>query len=579
MLRVRGLTMDDAHLFRREDQSEHEIFQLLDIVELVLGKTFGLSYRLDLATRPDKKLGSDATWSQAERALEQALKHRGATYRIDQGGGAFYGPKIDIKFNDAIGREWQGATIQLDFEQPERFKLEYTGEDNRPHRPVMIHRAIYGTLERFVGFLIEHFAGAFPLWLAPEQVRVLPISDAQAPAARALHERLRAAGIRSHLDERNETLNYRIRDGELQKVPYMAVVGQREADAGSAAVRGRGEGKKQGGVGQAPGRQAAIHGGLPGTVPALTINKVCGSGLKAVMLAAQAIRAGDEQCVVAGGMESMSNAPHYVYGMRGGIKAGDSQLVDGMIHDGLWDSFSDAHMGALAEYTAKKAGVSREDQDRFALASHQKTVAAMEACRFKAETVPVEIPGKKGPTLIEKDESPRKDSSLEALAALKPSFEKDGTVTPGNAPGLNDGASALVVTSLAFAKAHGVKPLAGITAYASAGGEPRDLFFAPIVAVQNLMAKAKMKIGDYDLIEANEAFAVQAIADGRALGWDWDRVNVNGGAIALGHPIGASGARILTTLLFALKDRKQTTGLATLCLGGGNAVALSVEML
>ena len=245
MLRVRGLTMDDAHIFLREDQIEQEIFQLLDIVELVFGKTFGLSYRLDLATRPDKKLGTDATWDQAERALEQALKHRGATYRIDQGGGAFYGPKIDIKFNDAIGREWQGATIQLDFEQPERFQLEYTGEDNKPHRPVMIHRAIYGTLERFVGFLIEHFAGAFPLWLAPEQVRVLPISDAQAPGARALHERLRAAGIRSHLDERNETLNYRIRDAELQKVPYMAVVGQREVDSGSAAVRGRGEGKKQ----------------------------------------------------------------------------------------------------------------------------------------------------------------------------------------------------------------------------------------------------------------------------------------------------------------------------------------------
>jgi len=245
MLRVRGLSMDDAHLFLREDQIEQEIFQLLDIVELVLGKTFGLSYRLDLATRPEKKLGSDATWDQAERALEQALKHRGATYRLDQGGGAFYGPKIDIKFNDAIGREWQGATIQLDFEQPERFKLEYTGEDNRPHRPVMIHRAIYGTLERFVGFLIEHFAGAFPLWLAPEQVRVLPISAAQAPAARALHDRLRAAGIRSSVDERSDTLNYRIRDAELHKVPYMAVVGQREADAGTAAVRARGAGQKQ----------------------------------------------------------------------------------------------------------------------------------------------------------------------------------------------------------------------------------------------------------------------------------------------------------------------------------------------
>src|SRR6267378_2745242 len=245
MLRVRGLTMDDAHIFLREDQIEQEIFQLLDIVELVFGKTFGLSYRLDLATRPEKKLGSDDLWTAAERALEQALKHRGATYRLDQGGGAFYGPKIDIKFNDAIGREWQGATIQLDFEQPERFGLEYAGEDNKPHRPVMIHRAIFGTLERFVGFLIEHFAGAFPLWLSPEQVRVLPISDAQIPAARAVHQQLAAAGVRTHVDERNETLNYKIRDGETHKVPYMAVVGQREADARTVAVRLRGEGKKQ----------------------------------------------------------------------------------------------------------------------------------------------------------------------------------------------------------------------------------------------------------------------------------------------------------------------------------------------
>src|SRR5688572_15213551 len=335
----------------------------------------------------------------------------------------------------------------------------------------------------------------------------------------------------------------------------------------------------QGGVGQAPARQAAIHAGLPGAIPSVTVNKVCGSGLKAVMLAAQAIKAGDEQCVVAGGMESMSNAAHYVHGMRSGIKAGNTRLVDGMIHDGLWDSFNDTHMGNLAEYTAKKAGVSRAEQDEFALASHQKAVAAMAACRFKAETVAVEIPGKKGPTVIDKDECPRAETSLEALAALKPTFEKDGTVTPGNAPGLNDGASALVVTSLAFAKAHGLKPLARVTAYATGGGEPRDLFFAPIVAVQNLLAKAKTTIADYDLIEANEAFAVQAIADGRALGWDWNRVNVNGGAIALGHPIGASGARVLTTLLYALRDRDRTTGLATLCLGGGNAVALSVEVM
>ena len=335
----------------------------------------------------------------------------------------------------------------------------------------------------------------------------------------------------------------------------------------------------QGGEGQAPARQAAIHSGLAGVIPAMTINKVCGSGLKAVMLAAQAIKAQDAGCIVAGGMESMSNAPHYVYGMRGGIKAGDTSLVDGMIRDGLWDSFSNQHMGNLAEYTARKAGVSRADQDAFALQSHQKAVAAMQACRFKAETLPVEIAGKKGAVVIEKDESPRADTTLAALAALKPSFEKDGSVTAGNAPGLNDGASALVVASLAFAKAHGLKPLARVTAYATGGGEPKDLFFAPIFAVQNLMQKAGTKIGDYDLIEANEAFAVQALADGRALGWDWDRVNVNGGAIAIGHPIGASGARVLTTLLYALQEKKKRTGLATLCLGGGNAVALSVEMM
>src|SRR5213595_159136 len=245
MLRVRGLSMDDAHIFLREDQIEEEIFNLLDIVELVMGKTFGLAYRLDLATRPDKKLGTDAMWEVAEKALESALKRRGLTYRMDVGGGAFYGPKIDIKFNDAIGREWQGATIQLDYELPERFQLEYTGADNKPHRTIMMHRAIFGTLERFTGFLIVYFAGAFPLWLSPTQVRVLPIADAQLDAARAVHETLRTAGIRSHLDERSETLNYKIRDAETHKVPYMAVVGQREAEAKSVAVRGRGAGNKQ----------------------------------------------------------------------------------------------------------------------------------------------------------------------------------------------------------------------------------------------------------------------------------------------------------------------------------------------
>jgi acetyl-CoA C-acetyltransferase len=237
-------------------------------------------------------------------------------------------------------------------------------------------------------------------------------------------------------------------------------------------------------------------------------------------------------------------------------------------------------MGEYAEYTADKAGVNREDQDAFALDSHRKAIAAQAAGKFTAEMLPVQVPGRAGPVTVSADESPRKDTSAESLAKLKPAFRKDGgTVTAGNAPGLNDGASALVVASLAFAKAHGLNPMARVTAYATGGGEPRDLFFAPVVAVRSLMQKAGTTIADYDLIEANEAFAVQAIADGRELGWDWDRVNVHGGAVALGHPIGASGARVLTTLLYALEDRGGTTGLATLCLGGGNAVALSVERL
>jgi acetyl-CoA C-acetyltransferase len=255
-------------------------------------------------------------------------------------------------------------------------------------------------------------------------------------------------------------------------------------------------------------------------------------------------------------------------------------MVDGMIHDGLWDSFGCCHMGEYAEYTADKAGVSRADQDAFAYDSHRKAVAAIEAGKFKAEILPVSVPGKGSATTVATDESPRKDTSADTLAKLKPAFRKDGgTVTAGNAPGLNDGASALVIASLAFARAHGLEPLARITGSATGGGEPRDLFFAPVQAVRTLMGKAGTRIGDYDLIEANEAFAVQAIADGRELGWDWDRVNVHGGAVALGHPIGASGARVLTTLLYALKDRGAATGLATLCLGGGNAVALSVERL
>jgi acetyl-CoA C-acetyltransferase len=341
----------------------------------------------------------------------------------------------------------------------------------------------------------------------------------------------------------------------------------------------------QGGVGQAPARQAAIRGGLPPTVSAVTINKVCGSGLKAVMLAAQAIKAGDAHVIVAGGQESMSNAPHYLYGMRAGVKFGDQTLVDGVIRDGLWCSFCDVHMGGHAEYTAKKASVSRQMQDAFAVRSHQKAVAAIDAGKFREEIAPVQIPGKKGATVVDTDEGPRRDTTLETLGKLRPAFASNGsrpedlTVTAGNASSMNDGASALVVTSEEYARAHGLTMMARITAYSTGAVEPRDLFFAPIEAVKRLMGRSGTRISDYDLIEANEAFAVQAIADGTALAWDWDRVNVHGGAIALGHPIGASGARVLTTLLYAMRDREEETGLATLCLGGGDAVALSVERL
>jgi acetyl-CoA C-acetyltransferase len=317
----------------------------------------------------------------------------------------------------------------------------------------------------------------------------------------------------------------------------------------------------------------------------MTVNKVCGSGLKAVMLAAQAIRAGDLQVAVAGGMESMSNAPHYIYGMRAGVKLGDQTLVDGMIKDGLWCSFCDVHMGGHAEYTASKAEITRERQDEFAAESHRKAIAAMDAGKFKAEIVPVQIPGKKGATIVDADEGPRKDTTVDTLGKLRPAFPDpnrpgaDLTVTAGNASTLNDGAAATVVTSEAYAQAHGLKVLARIDAYATGATEPQDLFFAPVTAVRNLMQKEGASIGDYGLIEANEAFASQALADGDALGWDWNRVNVNGGAIALGHPIGASGARVLTTLLHAMAERGVERGLATLCLGGGDAVAMSVSRI
>ncbi len=335
----------------------------------------------------------------------------------------------------------------------------------------------------------------------------------------------------------------------------------------------------QAGVGQNPARQAAHWGGIPDEVGSFTVNKVCGSGLKAVMLAAQAIRAGDHDVLVAGGMESMSNAPYLLPQARTGYRLGDGTLVDAMVHDGLWDVYNDFHMGMAAELIADKFNVSREDQDEFALGSQMKAVKAIREGKFKNEILPVEIAQRKGPALVvDTDEGPRADTTLEKLAALKPAFKKDGSVTAGNAPSVNDGASALVVMSEKRAKELGKSPLARIVDYSTGGTAPEMLFYAPVIAVRKLMDKMHVDINHWDLIEANEAFSAQALVDGRELEWDWDRVNVHGGAVALGHPIGASGARVLTTLLYAMKDRKARTGLATLCLGGGNAVALAVEM-
>ncbi len=336
----------------------------------------------------------------------------------------------------------------------------------------------------------------------------------------------------------------------------------------------------QAGAGQAPARQAALKGGVPDTVPALTVNMVCGSGLRAVMLAASEIQAGQAEVVVAGGMESMTNAPYLLPQARGGYRLGHGQLVDSMVHDGLWCAFKNWHMGSAAEVIARRFEVTREAQDAFAVESHAKAVAAMDGGKFRDEILPVSVAQKKGdPLVISADESPRRDSSVESLAKLKPAFEKDGTVTAGNAPSVNDGAAALIVASGRFVRERGLQPLARVTGYATGGTSPEMIFHAPVIAVRKLMERAGRGIGDYDLIEANEAFSAQALANGRELGWDWSRVNVNGGAVALGHPIGASGARVLSTLLYALKDRGKKTGLATLCLGGGNAVALSVEMV
>jgi acetyl-CoA C-acetyltransferase len=336
----------------------------------------------------------------------------------------------------------------------------------------------------------------------------------------------------------------------------------------------------QAGAGQAPARQAALGAGLPNGVGATTINKVCGSGLKAVMLGAASIRAGDAQLIVAGGMENMNLGPYLLPGARAGYRLGNAELVDATVHDGLWCAICDVHMGMHAERVAAKHEVTRAAQDEFAVRSHQRALAAIAEGRFAEEIVPVEVPGKKGPTVVDTDENPRQDTSLEALSRLKPAFQPDGgTVTAGNAPGITDGAAALVLASEEAVARDGLKPVARITGYAQADVAPEWLFEAPIDGVRRLLEKLDLRLDEFDLIEINEAFAAQVLADGNALGFDWDRVNVNGGAIALGHPIGASGARVLTTLLHELKRRGGRRGLATLCLGGGGAVALAVEMV
>ena len=333
------------------------------------------------------------------------------------------------------------------------------------------------------------------------------------------------------------------------------------------------------GLGQAPARQAALGAGLPPKVAALTINKVCGSGLKSVMLAAQGIAAGDSEIVVAGGMESMSHCPYLLPNVREGMRLGHGETIDSMIYDGLWDPYEDYHMGCTGESVAEKHGVTRRQQDEYAVESHRRAIAAIKAGKFKAEILPVPLPQKKGDVVMfDTDEAPREDTSIEALAKLKPAFKEGGTVTAGNAPGVNDGAAALVVTSAEKARALGRKPMARIVAQAVSGLEPSLVMMTPVPAVRKLLEKTGWDASTIDLVELNEAFAVQAVAVTRELGLDPAKVNVNGGAVALGHPIGASGARILTTLLYALRDRGKRRGIATLCLGGGNGVALAIEM-
>jgi acetyl-CoA C-acetyltransferase len=333
------------------------------------------------------------------------------------------------------------------------------------------------------------------------------------------------------------------------------------------------------GLGQAPARQATLGAGLPPKVAALTINKVCGSGLKAVMLAAQGIAAGDSEVVVAGGMESMSNCPYLLPKVREGMRLGHGETIDSMIYDGLWDPYEAYHMGCTGEIVAEKHEVTRRQQDEYAVESHRRAIAAITAGKFKAEILPVPLPQKRGDVVMfDTDEAPRDDTSIEALAKLKPAFKEGGTVTAGNAPGVNDGAAALLVTSADKARALGHRPMARIVAQAVSGLEPSMVMMTPVPAVRKLLEKTGWDTSTIDLVELNEAFAVQAVAVTRELGLDPARVNVNGGAVALGHPIGASGARILTTLLYALRDRGKRRGIATLCLGGGNGVALAVEM-
>jgi acetyl-CoA C-acetyltransferase len=334
------------------------------------------------------------------------------------------------------------------------------------------------------------------------------------------------------------------------------------------------------GLGQNPARQAAIFGGLSPATGAMTINKVCGSGLKAVALAAQAVQTGNSSIVVAGGMESMTNAPYLLPQARKGYRLGNGQVVDSMVHDGLWDIYNDYHMGITGENVAEKYGITRDEQDEFAVNSHRKAVAAWKECRFKSQIVPVEIPAKKkgaAPVIFDRDESPREDTTFESLRLLKPAFKKDGTVTAGNAPGVNDGAAAVVVTSAARARELGVQPMVRIVAQATSGVEPKWVMLAPIEAVKKIYEKTGWAKDDVDLFELNEAFSVQALGVLRELGLDLNKVNVNGGAVAIGHPIGASGARVLVTLIYEMARRDAKRGIAALCLGGGNAVAMAVE--